>query len=312
MINFVKHNEIDFLKWDLCIENSINNLIYAYSWYLNIVCEEWDALVEDDYISVMPLPVKNKFGIKYILTPNFIQQLGVFSINIIDKEKTREFLKKIPLQIKYIELNINSYNNCSGNYKISLNSNCVLDLISSYDNIYLNYSDNLKRNLKKAEKSGVIVSPNTKPDEIIDIFKKNKGKEIRNWDENVYKNLIKLIYNGIHKGIVEVYGAYSPHNEICAGAIFFITSNRAIFLFSATDSKAKQMYAMPKIIDTFIKKKSSRNLILDFEGSNDLNLLRFYKSFGSNIVNYQTIIINRLNFFIKILFLIRKKVKRYL
>ena len=39
----------------------------------------WDALVEDDYVSVMPLPYRKKMGVTYIFPPTMTQQLGVFS-----------------------------------------------------------------------------------------------------------------------------------------------------------------------------------------------------------------------------------------
>jgi hypothetical protein len=79
MINYIKHKDVDTEKWDRCIEQSVNGIIYAFSWYLDIVCDEWDALVDDDYESVFPLVKRKKFGINYIYPPFFTQQLGLFS-----------------------------------------------------------------------------------------------------------------------------------------------------------------------------------------------------------------------------------------
>jgi hypothetical protein len=61
------------------IARSFNGIVYAYSWYLDIVSPGWDALVKDDYKSVMPLTWRKKYGIKYLYQPFFTQQLGVFS-----------------------------------------------------------------------------------------------------------------------------------------------------------------------------------------------------------------------------------------
>ena len=63
MIQYLKHNEIDKKKWNDCIDHSVNNLIYSYSWYLDIVCPNWNALLEDDYTSIMPLTAGKKYGI---------------------------------------------------------------------------------------------------------------------------------------------------------------------------------------------------------------------------------------------------------
>ena len=64
MIKYLKQSEIDYELWDECVAKSINSYIYGHSWYLDIVAGEWDALVEDDYKSVFPLPYRIKYGIK--------------------------------------------------------------------------------------------------------------------------------------------------------------------------------------------------------------------------------------------------------
>ena len=79
MIVYHKNNEIDREQWDNCIKNSPGSKPYAYSWYLDIMAPGWEALVDDDYDSVFPVPGFRQFGIKYVATPVFLQQLGAFS-----------------------------------------------------------------------------------------------------------------------------------------------------------------------------------------------------------------------------------------
>jgi len=55
MIDYLLHSDIDKMKWDACIQKAFNGNIYALSWYLDVVHEGWEALVEDDYVRVMPL-----------------------------------------------------------------------------------------------------------------------------------------------------------------------------------------------------------------------------------------------------------------
>jgi len=45
------------------------------------VAENWDALVEDDYTAVMPLPWKKKYSFRYVYQPLNCQQLGIFTTN---------------------------------------------------------------------------------------------------------------------------------------------------------------------------------------------------------------------------------------
>lgn len=312
MIKYYKNEEIDFKKWDECISKSLNSLIYANSWYLNLVAENWDALIEGDYQSVMPLVYRKKFGIYYIFPPFFTQQLGVFSKDIITSKKLEDFLKAIPLHFKYIEIHLNNENiyKIESSFSLIKNKNYVLELNNNYEIIKSKYSENLKRNLKKAEKNNLKITENIKPEDIINLFRNNKGKEFLHLKDNDYKRLNRLIYSLLHKGNIKTYGVYNLVNNLCSGAVFLFYKNRVIFIFSATDNEAKRIFAMPSIIDNFIKTYSYSGLILDFEGSNDQNLARFYKSFGSKEDNYHTVIINRLPLLLRYFFLLRKKIKK--
>src|SRR5277367_495617 len=54
-IKYLVRSEIDTEKWDRCILNASNGLIYARSFYLDSMAENWSALVEGDFQNVMPL-----------------------------------------------------------------------------------------------------------------------------------------------------------------------------------------------------------------------------------------------------------------
>ena len=73
-IRHVKHKDINKLKWDKCIDTAPNGLIYANSFYLDIMSKGWDGLVMNDYEAVMPLTWNKKFGIFYLRQPAFTQQ----------------------------------------------------------------------------------------------------------------------------------------------------------------------------------------------------------------------------------------------
>ena len=87
----LRHNQIDRIKWDATIAQSLCDLPYAYSWYLDVVCPMWEALVTEDYAYVMPLPLKKKWGISYLIHPIWVQQLGVFSAQEVTTEKLEAF-----------------------------------------------------------------------------------------------------------------------------------------------------------------------------------------------------------------------------
>ena len=109
------------------------------------------------------------------------------------------------------------------------------------------------------------------------------------------------MHQAIHRGKAQVINVLNENMELCAGAFFIESNNKVIFLFSGLSEEGKSLNAMPFLIDSFIKQNSGKNITLDFEGSNDVNLARFYKSFGSKECVYPQLKINRLPFPIKLL-----------
>jgi hypothetical protein len=308
VIKYIDRKNIDNEKWNHCINSSFNGNLYGYSWFLDIVGGEWDAMVENDYERVFPLVQRKKFAISYIYQPFFTQQLGLYSTTKLDAEAVGTFIKSIPAKFKQVELNLNTLNNTEEKaFTLIPQLNHELDLIHSYEKIRKGYSDNLVRNLKKPEKAGLTISKNIKPDDIIELFRKNRGSEIAHLHEKDYLRLKRIAYTCMYKGIANIQGVYDAQNQLCAGAFFIQSNNKAIFLFSGLSEEGKQSGAMPFLIDSYIREHAGRHLTFDFDGSNDPNLARFYKSFGSKECIYQRLLINRLPWVVNVGFKLYKK-----
>ena len=86
-IKYIHREHLDEEKYNQCIDTSIHSKIYAFSWYLDIVCEQWGVLVLHDYDAVMPVPWRKKYGIKYVYPPFWVLQLGVYTKETIDENK---------------------------------------------------------------------------------------------------------------------------------------------------------------------------------------------------------------------------------
>ena len=97
-IKYLQHKEIDKAKWDACITNAPNGLIYGYSFYLDCMARHWDALVLGDYEAVMPLTWNKKYGFYYLYQPAFTASLGVFGKNLT-KEIIDDFVSMHSLKI---------------------------------------------------------------------------------------------------------------------------------------------------------------------------------------------------------------------
>ncbi|MBL0330397.1 MAG: hypothetical protein IPP64_13480 [Bacteroidetes bacterium] len=79
MIQYLEHKKINKKKWDECISNAGNSSVFVYSWYLDVVSEDWSALVLNDYEAVFPIASKSKYKINYVYQPFFTRYFGVFS-----------------------------------------------------------------------------------------------------------------------------------------------------------------------------------------------------------------------------------------
>jgi hypothetical protein len=316
MIRFLQHEMIDKPRWDDCINNAVNGNLYACSWYLDIVSPGWCAFVEDDYAMVFPLPVSSKAGFNYIMQPYFTQQLGLFYQSSISEGKLAEFLTRITAEFKYIDFNLNTSNYLPSSANVSDMTNLELDLTREYMDIVKGYHINLQRNLKKADSKKLTISKLVRPEEIISLFRANKGQHLQHLEDNQYALIHQIASVSIHKGTGEIWGAYDEFNQLSAAILWVTSHQKAIFLFSALSETGKKLNAMPWLIDAFIKHNAGKPLTLDFEGSNIEGLARFYSSFGAKKVIYQRYMFDsfplHLRFGLKIWRLIRMQLKKYL
>ena len=93
---------------------------------------------------------------------------------------------------------------------------------------------------------------------------------------------------------------------------YFIEANgKVIFLFSALNENGRAQSAMFYIVDNFIRQNAEKPLVLDFEGSNDEDIARFYKGFGSKKNTYFHIKSNNLPYLVNHFHSIYKRLKYY-
>ena len=293
MIRLLKHDMIDKKRWDECISKSFNGNIYAWSWYLDIVHPQWDALIENNYERVMPLTGKIKFGISYLFQPFFVQQLGVFSQSVLSEDDVENFISAIPEKYKVVKYRLNEYNKVRPEWNhIAMHRNVELDMIYDYQYLYNNYSKNTKRNLAKAEAGGLSLNKNVKANDIIKLFRENRGKDVKHWNDEEYVRLLSLIDMAVCQECCFMTGVNDIDGQLIAGAVFMVSHDRIIFLFSGNDDNYKDKHALTFLLDNTIREFSETQYIFDFEGSDNEGLARFYKGFGGKEVFYPEIRLN--------------------
>ncbi len=294
-IQYLKNDQINKLLWDECIDKAGNGLIYAYSFYLDHMADNWDALVLNNYEAVMPLPWRKKLGIYYLYQPFLTAQLGLFG-NAINSELLQKFLQAIPPKFRLWEFSLNHRNLFSlSDFNLQERMNYVLNLNQPYETLYANYRENLKRNIKKSVQYGCYANRDVDVNAVIDLAeqqsKNNTGKDFKNF-EKLYSILKE-------RSSAKAYGIFSNKGELLASCVFTFSHNRAYYILVGNHPNGRTLGASHALIDTFIKDHAEQNLLLDFEGSDFRNLAFFYSSFGSNEEKYAAIKMNKLPWYVR-------------
>ena len=291
-IQYIKHKDIDFVKWNQCIDEAHNCRMYGYDWHLDRTAVYWDALVFGEYEFVMPLPVRKKLGIKYIYQPLFSQQLGIFPKP--SKQITLKFYMFLYSHFKFADINLNSENlrlKEIREIQFLPKNNFLLPLRKDYSEISGFYSQNTRRNITKAIKNNLSIVQGIRLEDYMKFKSKNLQIGLEKGALNKLKNIIAF---GQYKGYGEIYGVYSTNNQLCAAVYFCRWKERVIYFNAASNEKGKELRAMHFLLDTFIQENASRNLILDFEGSMIPGVARFYSGFGAKPETYYHLKFNRL------------------
>ncbi len=297
-IRYLPHHEIDKAKWDNCITNADNGLIYGYSLYLDHMAKHWDALVLNDYEAVMPLTWNKKYGIHYIYPPFLTAQLGVFRKNI-SASLLESFLETIPKKFQYWDFNLNHGNNFQlEKFQLYSRRNFVLDLNKPYEILNKNYSENIQRNIRKAEQAGCRATKDFEGEKVIRMAAAQMKTYTNESAENVerFSKLYEQLYQQ-KKAIT--YGILSAKDELIASCIFLFSHNRVYYILVGNHPGGRTSGASHALIDSFIKDHAGEKMLLDFEGSDIPGLANFYSSFGAIEEDFSAIKLNRLPFFLK-------------
>lgn len=294
-IKLIRNPDIDRQKWDDCIRSSAFGIAYAWSWYLDRISPGWHALVWGNYLYVMPLPNNQKYGFSYIFQPFFSQQLGVFSVLPTDPEIVNQFLHAIPEKFRLTDLKLNIGNRpTSKQFRLEKHTTHHLDLSVGIEKIRKNYTENTAKNIRKAVKSKISVTPIYDINQFIAFTETNLREKSPKVKPKHYAALQKLIGFSVYQQCGEIYGAFDDSNSLVAAAFFVTTNRKSIFLAASSNEKGTEERAMFRLIDTFIEKKAGNNLTLDFEGSDIQEVARFYKGFGGVPETYFSVHQNRL------------------
>jgi hypothetical protein len=306
MLCYLERADIAAEQWDACVAAAPQRIVYAYSWFLDTVCENWGAVVEkadDRYLSVFPLPFKTNVGLRWVYQPFFTQQLGLFTSPFSKHQSLPDYLTHIPGTFLKVNIQLNTHNSAlplqgKHGFRTRRRSTYHLSLAKTYPELALGYSTNLRRNLKKARAHPYFVSSAEDISGLVQLFQQTKGKDLPEVKEAEYSLLQQLFYKAQGLGAVQVL-EIRQEESLVAGAFFLVSPGKVIFLFGATSAQAKKTGAMAQLLDFLIQQRAGSGDILDFEGSDLPGLARFYAGFGAKPVTYVSLSRTNLPWFLR-------------
>jgi hypothetical protein len=299
-IRYCIHDEIDKSEWNRCIEEADNGLIYARSFYLDIMAGKWDALILNDYDAVMPLTWNRKYGFYYLYQPYFVPFLGVFgkkltALSVLD------FLDAVPRKFKYWNIDLNEANclmNKENNlqFKITGRVNYHLNLHESYNELYAGYKKACRRRIKKFSQQQVQIVREGNPADVIQFYRKHYESKYPKIFPDVYDKLKESTTICFEKDLAKIYLAKLPDGEITAAYLVLFDKNFVYLLIGGSSEKGKQTGSFYLITDAVIKDHAGSGKILRFEGSDIPGIAIFNSQFGAYLSGYLHLNRNNLPF----------------
>lgn len=295
-LKYIKHQDIDFNKWDQTILNSEIPFVFAQSFYLNATCPLWDALVIGDYESVFPLTYKTKFGYRYLPQPPFTSQLGAYGkVNVEVEQLFNNYILK---HFKLIDLELNVTNQLRSEF-ITPKNTFFIDYKKEYK-----FNQNTKRNISKAIENGFVVEQvdyasiaSLSKEHLSPFLEKEVGLT-----KTTISLLDDLLGNSMTHKVLYTFKVVDKSNSIKALAHFICNGKHALYLKGTNFDKADNSGSMHLIMAHAIDFFKDKALLFDFGGGyNSVGLANFYKGFGGESMAFSFLQVNKLPWLIKIL-----------
>ncbi len=296
-IHLLRREELNTKKWNTCIESDSGVAsLSGMSWYLDKVCDNWNAIIIDDYQSVIPLPCRKKWGMNYIYPPFFASRMGIYGQSLTASELDTVF-DIISKNYKWIDMTFSPDTQINiERYQHLKRRAYILDLQHPYSQLKQQYHRNHTRNCKKAIENELILTNNPDIESIISLFIHNTGQQKQvGYTKKDYQQLKELVIFLRSQNAIETLGANDKDGKLCAGIFFTHQFGKYNFLFSGRDQHNIDNGSMFFIMDNFIALHAQKAINLYFNGSDNAQIARFYAGFGSQETYYYQLMISRLN-----------------
>lgn len=307
MLRYVSQAEINRARWDALISEAPNGLIYALSWYLDLVSPGWAALVKEEagrYVAALPLPVQTRFGVKYLKQPLFAQQLGLFYLasaapTATDWQQIGQLLRQRFRFITRYSFNV-SNSELLGESSLGIAGRpfktYYLPLRPAYPRLLSGYKPNRRWRLNQARRRGLLVEPSTDIDLLLRLFDENTAPRIYGVVGEAYEyRLLRALFAAASRaGLAAMWQARPAGGPVVAMILLFRFKGQFTYIFNSSNAAGKAAGAISVLLDEVFRAHAGQDVCFDFEAPEVDNVAHFYRSFGPVEMPFLTISLDRL------------------
>ncbi len=289
----LKRTEIDDEAWNAFVDRSPQRYLYYYTWYLDGVCPDWQAVQVShggEPVLQWPLPVKKKGPLPYAWQPRLTQFGGPVFRPFNEprhrqhhqiKSALQEAIKALP---KLVSLDINLHPELSffmpfqwAGYKVKPRFTYWLPLEAGYGDLKGEFSSSIRNHLKKAAKAGLSIRQSNDPERFLSLALRATVYDAN--EAGAFRAIWKAIAGHRRAFILE---AYTPENEPAAAAAFIPDVRNFIFFGNALSPSLRNTGAGSLLIAEGIRMacETCQHEFFDFEGSMLPPVEQYFRAFN--------------------------------
>ncbi len=309
---------------NLCLKES-SIPVFSRDWWLDCVCgtNNWDVIItESEDIITACMPIYKHYPM-VIAMPSYTQTMGIWfnpSSFLPDYRKElfrkqqlcEEIIQKIPNNKSFLQ-NFNFaftdwlpfYWN---GYQQTTKYTYIIQDINSLDNIWNNFSNEIKKNILKAQnKYQLTVKRGLSVDDFLNlneqIFDRQGKSPVKH---QILKNLINTARS---KDTGDIWGAYDEQGKLHAAQFLVWQETCAYCVAGGSSRDFGKTGAHALVIWETIQFASTKSASFDFMGSMIKGVEYFNRGFGSEQIPYYAISKGKLSFIEKVFHYSIKKIK---
>lgn len=317
-LRFLKKEDLSL--WDMLVKASPQGSVYCYSWWLSAVGGDVRILGYFDkarLIAGIPLYFKKKMGFSVCTMPKLTQTWGVVIEPLSGKRvkaasKEMDILKIFANVLVKNKVFLQNFSPKLQNwlpfywsgFKQTTSFTYALDDLTDLEEIWKGFRENIRTDIRKAQKQKVTVDL-CRFEDAFCVFEKTWRRQGRSKPPYTKEYLLKLYSVAKHNDSGECFAARGGDQRVHAAALLVWDSKRAYYLVGGGDPDLRNSGATSLLIWHLIQFAAQRSKVFDFEGSVIEPIERFFRAFGATQTPYNTIY--KLPFYLEILQSVRGK-----